>query len=237
MWSVEVTQQQVLDCINDALGKFSQWCPQPKFGSVKMVEGQSAYLKGVDVGQGIAQIDFVEPMPLQYELFYGNLFNNGPLVGRGLEEMDMWLRWRKTWKRVMSVQPDWIYDEVNRVLLIHNPIDRYHAGIICYGNYERTERLPMTGAQWVKEFALEKARYQYGENMSKFSGAIPGPLKDLQMDTSKRDKAEARMEKLLEKLQGMQTSTPIMIDTILALLIPAGLAVSSLWNTMFTSWC
>lgn len=212
IWDVEVSTQQVLDAINDALGKFSMWCPQIRPGALRMVAGKTRYLEGQDVGQGIASIDFVEPMPLSYELFYGNLFNNGPLVGRGLEEMDMWLRWRKTWQRVMSVKPDWFYDEFNKVLLIHNPIDRYHAGVLCYFNYDRTEYLNMAGAQWVKEFALEKARYQYGENMSKFSGAIPGPLKDLQLDTSKRDKAEARMEKMLDKLQGMQTLSSLSID-------------------------
>ena len=32
---------------------------------------------------------------------------------------------------VMSVQPDWLYDDFGQQLLIHNPIERYHAGVVC----------------------------------------------------------------------------------------------------------
>jgi hypothetical protein len=70
----------------------------------------------------------------------------------------------------------------------------------------------MTGAQWVKEYALEKARYLLGEVWSKFSGAIPGPLQNLQLDQGKREKAEAALQKLRDKLQGMQKSAGISID-------------------------
>ncbi|MGE0406973.1 MAG: hypothetical protein AB7O65_11790 [Candidatus Korobacteraceae bacterium] len=212
VWNVEVTNQQVIDCIQDALQLFSEWVPMRKAQSVQLTRGRFNYLDGVDVGQGVAQVSFVEPNPVPTEIFYGNLINPAPLFRTGLDEYDTFLRWRKTWQRVTSIQPDWFYDEVERVLYIHNPIERYLCGVICYFPYDRTQDLTPIGSRWVKEYALASARYMQGDLWMKFSGAIPGPVKDLQLDATKRDKAAEEMEKLKEQLKGMQTQAGIFID-------------------------
>lgn len=66
VWSVELTKQQILDNIQDALGLYSQWVPNIKVGNLILVRGQFKYLSGVDVGLGIAKIDFVEPNPVPF---------------------------------------------------------------------------------------------------------------------------------------------------------------------------
>jgi hypothetical protein len=206
VWNVELTNQQILDCIQDAMGLYSQWVPNIKVGNLTLVRGQTKYLQGENVGLGIVKVDFVEPN------FYGNLTNTGVLFRTGLDEYDTFLRWRKTWMRVTSVQPDWFYDEMEQCLYIHNPIDRYRAGIFAYWPHERTENLPYTGADWVKRFATAKARFQQGELWLKYSGAIPGPVKDIQLDVGKRDSAQAEMDKLMEQLRGMQRGATPLID-------------------------
>ena len=128
-----------------------------------------------------------------------------------------------------------MYDDGRRVLYIHNPIERYQAGVFMYAPYYSTEHLDFTGAQWVKEFALEQARYTYGELLAKFSGAVPGPLQPLVLDQAKRGNAQARLDKLRERLQAMQLFPPIAIDSVLALLIPAGIAFSALCHSTFMS--
>lgn len=211
-WQVELTQQQVLDCINDALGLYSQWVPNIRVGSITLVRDQYRYLDGVDVEQGIADIQFVEPSPVPSDMFYLNIVNPAPIFRVGLDEYDLFMRWRKTWNRVTSVKPDWYYDEGESVLYIHNPIERYQAAVFIYAMFTNTDGLPLQGAQWVKTYALEKARYLLGEVWAKYSGAIPGPLQNLTLDQSKRDKAEARLSKLEESLRGMQRAAPISID-------------------------
>jgi len=176
------------------------------------VRGQYRYLEGENVGLGIVQVDFVEPNPVPTEIFYGNLINPAPLFRTGLDEYDSFLRWRKTWQRVTSIRPDWIYDEIEGVLYIHNPIERYQAGIQAYWPFERTEGLSYTGAQWVKEYALARSQLLLGEIFMKFSGAIPSPLQNLQLDAAKRDKAQAQIDKLIEQVKGMQRHTPVLID-------------------------
>lgn len=212
VFDVELTQQHVADCVQDSLAYYGQWRPLVKYGNVQLLAGTYAYLVGVDMGYGIVQVDFVDPVPAPQEIFYGNMISPAPLFRTGLDDYDSFMRWRKTWRRVTSVQPNWLYDEENKQLLVYNPIDRYHAGITAHFPYEKTEKLDRVGAQWVKEYALAKSRYLYGEVMSKFSGAIPGPLKDLQFDQQKRSEAEKAIEKLEQRLQSMQLSSPVSLD-------------------------
>jgi hypothetical protein len=212
VWQVELTRQQVLDAIQDALQLYSLWVPQIKVGSVQLERGRFKYLENEDVGQGIIMVSFVEPNPVPTEIFYGNLINPAPLFRVGLDEYDAFLRWRKVWQRVTSVKPDWFYDDVRKVLMIHNPIERYQAGVFIYGNYERTEGLDQNGSQWVKEFSVEQSRFNYGEILAKYGNAIPAPLKDIQLDSQKRDKAEKRLDALRLRLQGMQKLTPISFE-------------------------
>jgi hypothetical protein len=134
------------------------------------------------------------------------------LFRTGLDEYDTFLRWRKVWQRVTSIEPQWFYDEGRKILYIHNPIERYQAGVFFYGNWKRTEDLDAFGALWVKEYALEAARYTYGEIMAKFSGAVPGPLQPLMLDQQKRNNAQARLEKLRERLVNAQLFPSVQID-------------------------
>lgn len=212
VWQVELTKQQILDHIQDALTMYSQWVPNTKVGNLMLVRGQYRYLEGMDVGLGVVKVSFVEPNPVPTEIFYGNLINPAPLFRVGLDEYDTFLRWRKTWMRVTSIQPDWFYNDMEQCLYIHNPIERYQAGVFCYWPHETTERLPALGADWVKRMALARARLQLGELWMKFSGVIPGPSQNIQLDQAKREKAQEDVDKLEAQLKGMQLSTPPLLD-------------------------
>ena len=211
-WEVELTRQQIADCTNDALALFSKWCPNMRVGNVLLIRGQFRYLHGIDVDQGVVDVQFVEPNPVPTEIFYGNLINPAPLFRLGLDEYDIFLRWRKTWQRVTSVKPDWYFDDAEQCLYIHNPIERYQAAVFFYSSYTTTKGLPPYGAQWVKEYTLERSRFLLGEIWMKFSGAIPGPVQNLQLDQQKRTAAEARLKELRDEVKGMARTTPVMID-------------------------
>lgn len=212
VWQVELSRQQVLDAIQDSLQLYSVWRPCIRVGQVQLIRGQFQYLEGQDVGQGIVNVSFVEPNPVPTEIFYGNLINPAPLFRVGIDEYDTFLRWRKCWQRVTSVKPDWFYDDYEKTLYIHNPIERYQVGIFIYADWRETTYLDTIGSQWVKEFSLEQARFNYGEILAKYGHAIPAPLKDLQLDNQKRDKAEKRLDALKVRLQGMQLLSPISFE-------------------------
>lgn len=211
VWVVELTTQQIIDTINDSLGFFSKWYPKPGFGSVKLKQTQHDYLRGQNVGT-VVSVGFVDQVPSPTEIFYGNLISPAPLIRTGLDEYDSFLRWRKTWQRVTSVRPDWTYDRVAKVLWIHNPIERYHCGVVTHSLWTRTQDLPDFGAQWVKNYALAKSRCLYGDILMKFGGAIPGPLRDIQLDKEKRGIGAAEVTKLEDEAKSFQHSVPVMID-------------------------
>lgn len=212
IWCVEMTDDQIMDSIQDALMEYSQWRPSTSVIPVQLAQNVNRYLEGVDVGQGVVQVDFVERLPTPTNIFYGNLIDPAPLMKTGMDDYDTFQRWRKTFMRVTSIQPDWHYDDMNQVLFIHNPIARWMATAWVYGNFEDTATLPAYGANWVKNYALARARYVYGEILSKFSGAIPGPVQNLQLDQQKRQEASQQIEKLITELRNAQFFTPISID-------------------------
>jgi len=212
VWNVEITGEHVNDAINDALALYSQYRPRVLFGAIAISKSVFAYLEGVDMGLGVARVDFIDTVPAPTEIFYGNLISPAPVIRTGLDEYDLFLRWRKTWNRVTSTQPDWLYDDDRKTLFIYNPLERYHAGVEAHGVYTDPQRLPHIGAQWVKEYSLAKAKYLYGDLMMKYSGAVPGPLKDIQLDQGKRAEGQREVERLEKKLFGMQLVTPIILD-------------------------
>lgn len=210
-WIVELTEAQCLDQVQIALSEYNKWRPRIRFGSVALSRNVWRYMVGQDIGIPF-QVDFVDTLPAPTEIFYGNLISPAPMLKTGLDEYDSFMRWRKTWQRVMSVTCEWEYDEYNKVLMVHNPIERYHCGIRCMQRYPDTTELDFIGCQWVRDYALAKSRYVYGEILAKFGNAIPAPLKDLQLDNQKRTEANKQLEELLNHLKGMQISTAMIID-------------------------
>ena len=77
-WNIELTNQQILDHIQNALGLYSQYVPMTKVGSIMLIRGQYKYLEGVDVGLGVAKVDFVEPNPVPTEIFYMEISSTQP---------------------------------------------------------------------------------------------------------------------------------------------------------------
>lgn len=212
IFTVELSKQQILDIIQDSLVYYSQWRPRIRYGAIMLSRGTFAYLRGVDLGTGPASVSFVQTTPLPQDIFWGNLVGVAPMMMNGMGEYDMFLRWQKTWARVTSVQPDWAYDEIEKVLYIHNPIDRWQCGVVAYVQYTNVNALDPFGADWVKQYAFQKARHAYAEIMAKFSGAIPGPVKDLQLDQQKRAEATTKITELENKLFNAQISMPISTD-------------------------
>lgn len=216
-WNVELTTQQIYDHVRDSLVKFSLWKPLLVWGAIPMVAGRKQYLQGVDVGQGIADVTFVENRLGVLNLDFGNPFTTMSIMttGLGLDgvgDYASYLNWQKTWMRITSTMPMWQYDSYRKVLLLHNPIARYRAAILMYFNWPETKQLPAYGCQWVKEYALAASKYQLGNIWQKFSGSIPSPGSNLQLDQGMRAEALAKMTALEDQIRNSQELTPLSMD-------------------------
>lgn len=212
-WVIELPKQSLLDMCQDALAYYSMYRPRLRFGTIALSRGRNIYLQGTNMGQGPVVVEFVQPNPVPIELFWGNLIDPAPLLRRGLDDLDSFCRWQKVWMRVTSIKPDWSYDCALQQLYIYNPLDRYWCGLQWYDSYTDTVWLDQpTGTVWVKEYAFQKCRQAYAELLSKYSGAVPGPVANLQLDAGKRDLAQTQIEKLEAQLFAMQVSSPLQID-------------------------
>lgn len=216
-WAVELSPGQIQDNIQDALTKYSVWKPCPVWGAIPLNTSQNAYLVGQDVGQGVVDVQFTENRLGVDNLSIGNPFLIAAVMisGLGLNgagDYDMYLRWRETWTRVTSVKPRWLYDQSRKTLWIHNPIGNYRAAVLVLRNWPATQVLPQFGAEWVKEYALAKCKLLLGETWNKFSGAIPGPGQNLQLDSNRASTAATKITELENKLQGAQDSVPCTTD-------------------------
>lgn len=213
VWNVEYTRQQIIDQIWVAMSHYSQWRPRIGFAAIQTVPGKFDYLRGVDVGQGIADVAFVQTTPVPAQYMYGSLIGISPVPFDGVGELNNFLTFAKTLARVTSMRPDWSYDEMRQVLYIHNPIQWYNCAVTWYGNYEKTEQLDSYGCLLVRDLSLQLCRHGYAETMNKFSGAIPTPVGGgLQLDSAKRDLAKTEIDRLLAKLEASQCFPSISVD-------------------------
>jgi len=210
-WTIELTTQQAYDAISVAFNEYCIWRPRIRYGSVRLIRNVVMYMKGQDIGT-VVNVDFVDTLPTPTEIFYGNLISPAPLLRTGLDEYANFLNWRRTWQRVTSVLPDWLYDDQEKVLYVHNPVERYHCGITAHQRYTDVNVLDFVGANWVRDYALARARYIYGEFLAKFGNAIPAPFKDLSLDNQKRQEANTQMKDLMEHLKAMQVPVPFYTD-------------------------
>ncbi len=212
IWNVEMTKTQVLDSIMVAMRLANKWRPCPRYQALGLVNNQFEYLKGVDLGHVIVDVSFIDLVPTPQSIFYGNLITQVPITGPGLDEYDLYARWRKTWARVTSVQPDWLYDEFSQSLMIYNPIERIHCGVMTLHDWPSTERLPLWLGTWVMEYSLERSRYLYGEILAKYGATLPGPDQNLQLDQTKRASAMERIKAYETQIQSSQFGVPLLID-------------------------
>lgn len=212
VWVVEMTPQQVLDKINDALLQYSLRCPKRRYLPIPLVRGKIKYRENEDNGLGVTDVQFFAPTSTPGAIFYANLIDPTPIMRTGLDDLSTFYNWRKTFSRVTGITPDWYWDESENALYIHNPIERYYAACQIDFPYTTTESLPYRGGNWVKRYAIATCRYQYGDILSKYQGMIPGPSQALTLDQGKRAEATSQIQRLEEELFGMQESAPMMID-------------------------
>ena len=211
IFSVELTQDQIDNCILDALTLFSSRKPIIGYKSIDVSTQIRAYTIDHDIGFGIFNVSFVQPDPQPSAIFYANLLDVAPVKPATMESYDIFLRWRKTFMRVTSVAPRWEWDALNKKLMLYSPIDRTKA---CYFWHQpRTvAQVPMQHTHWLKKYSLAKAKDVLGKTRSKFQGILPGPARDMNLNgDALQQEAREEIDKLEEQLLSIQGDIPPMI--------------------------
>jgi len=212
-WKVEISPPQIRAAIQDALKEYSRRIPLEGYGAISLSSTHSNYdLSAQDMGFGVHTVNFIEPDPRPSAIFYANLLDVAPIRTSRFQDYDIFLRWRKTFMKVTSVQPEWHWDQNAKILWIYNPIQDYKASMFWY--LPRTlETVELAHERWVEKYILARSKYILGVNRSKFQGAIPGPSKEISTDgKDMKDEGKQELEKLEVELLSMQIDGPPMWD-------------------------
>ncbi len=212
-WKVEISPQQIKAAIRDALKLYSRRIPLQGYGAMSLAPTKSKYdMSSRDMGFGIYHVSFIAPDPRPSAIFYANLLDVAPIRTSRFQDYDVFLRWRKTFMKVTSVQPEWYWDQNAKILWIYNPIEHYKASIFWY--LPRTlETVELAHEQWVERYVLARSKYITGLNRSKFQGAIPGPSKDITTDGQDlKQEGKEETDKLEAELLSMQMDGPPLWD-------------------------
>ena len=161
------------------------------------------------IGYGIFDCEFITDDIRPAAVFYmGLLGDKVPLNSVMLAEYDSFLRYRKTMMRSTSVAPQWQWDEDTSTLFIYAPVFNLKA---CYYWHEPRplSKVRLEHQDWMRSYSLASAKMTLGKVRSKFSGVLPGPAQQLQLNGAELC-AEAREElkALTEYLIGVQGDTP-----------------------------
>jgi hypothetical protein len=211
IFTVELTQDQIDNCITDALTLYSSRKPMVGYRAITVNPQIKTYKLDHDIGFGIFHVSFVQPDPQPSALFYANLLDVAPVKPASMESYDIFLRWRKTFMRVTSVANRWEYDEMSNSLMIYCPIEQTKA---CYFWHapRKIEQIKIQHTNWVKSYTLAKAKDVLGKARSKFQGILPGPARDLNLNgDSLQAEAKEEIATLEASLLTMQGDQPPLI--------------------------
>ena len=200
-------------CIDDAVMSYSHQCPHlgwepigPFVKSHKIISPRCL---------GVLRVDFIEPVnrfAVSHTLIglTQNLIGVAPINIAGsmpnvAGDIVQFLTWRKSFQRVTSTAPQWVFDDETRTVAVYNPGAYKACAMLSIG---RTfETVKPNHKDWIKEMSLANAKLQLGIHRRKFNDSIKGPGgTSLNMDGGKLvEEAEKKIDALKLELRAFRT--------------------------------
>lgn len=206
-FKVELSEEQLDNSIKLAIQKFSKRKPMVGFKELKTNPAIKAYSIDHSIGYGIFDVQFVSLVKPSAIYQMGLLGGVVPIKPRFISDLAEFLTWRETFQRVASTKPMWDYDKIYQKLMIYSPVS-YE---VCYFWYapHRLSTIPMQHHDWILDYSLANAKKILGHVRSKYSGVLPGPARDLNLNgESLLSEAKEEMDALETKLFEMQADRP-----------------------------
>jgi hypothetical protein len=160
----------------------------------------------------VCRVDFVYPS-LVVSPFMASLVGVSPMLNLEGRDFDMFQTWRKTFQRITSITPQWLWDEEGKVLRIYNPVQNSVAGVFMFAP-RSFDQVRLVHKDWLRRASLAHTKKQLGEIRRKFSGKLPGPggaTVDLNGDALVKE-ADEELTKLSEELVKFQVKAVPLFD-------------------------
>jgi hypothetical protein len=183
--AVEIHESAWPEIEKEALRHFNTWSGSRTFGTVTLLQGQMAYT--VNIPRGPIRVEFIraEGTPIISDPLFGRDYPRTQFID--FASYDLSLHYYNVLRRLTGVEPEWDWDEVNKLLYINIGSTNFQSGV---GNYlvayeyladMTLAQVPKRYEQWLLEMALAVAKQIVGGTRRKFGG-IPGPQGVVQMD-------------------------------------------------------
>ena len=213
VWGVEITERQIDIAIKTALRKYGRRMPFYRYGSIDADPQVQKYTfpEDIDLGFGVAQVQFLRQAAFgNYGLINKSLLGITTVGSYRIDEYDIFNRWRQTFERVTSTLPSWKWEEDTKSLWIYNPIPNTKIAYMVMVPPKRIEEIRFNDEDWAYDYVTAWCQKFLGENRGKFGGAIPGPKKDLNLNSKELvSEAKERLKELDAQLISMQRRIPV----------------------------
>jgi hypothetical protein len=202
---------QALDSsISMAIMMYSKEVPRMAWETIR--PGSTAHEIVARPIYGVIRVDFIEPYN-SYGMGATGLGLTQNLTGvvtppilsaggSGAGDIFQFQTWRKTFQRVTSRRPNWMYDDVERVLHIYNPVNYYACAILTMSR--NFDQIRLQHKMWVARMSLAQAKIRLGEIRSKYELQGPGGESIKLNGSALKDEGNKEVEALSKELDGIR---------------------------------
>lgn len=216
---LEARNSEALDAaISASIMEYSSEIPMYAWEMIKI--GVSKHKISRTPIYGVIKVEFLEPLNAfgMGATGYGLTQNLTGVVtppilsagGVGLGDIQQFITWRKSFQRVTSRQPNWVFMDETNEIVIYNPVNYIACALMTVPR--RFENIRLQHKMWVANTALARAKISLGEVRSKFELSGPGGSSlGLKGDALKKEGEEA-LKAQQEKLKGMRPRGFALVD-------------------------
>jgi hypothetical protein len=205
--SVELTEEQIAECIDDVLTEYNRFLPKLKYGNITLVGGQN-YYKIPECGRGILDVQFrkKEGNPVVSDPLFGRDYPRGSRID--FDNYVLSTSFFETLLKKTGQEPIWRWEPSDPLTLFINTGDysrTFYKVSYCYVVDNRLEEINPSYHDLFKRMALTRAKMVLGEVREKFGNSIITPSGNVNINGDKlKTEAFEAWEKLREELAGLQ---------------------------------
>jgi hypothetical protein len=221
---IEVTQDQIEDCISEAIEIFIETAhsgTQARVYNLQTIEGQQEYtlpyecvavLQAWDVDQQDLATSFSSTADSLFSLrgiVARDYIKGGITKGGTLLSLELLNQFVQTLDVMFARKPTFDYNTFTKQIYLFDGSTEQKMGLLVYEQIDQDapEHANIYDQRWVKAYAVECARYQWATNLSKYSGTLLPAGLTLDVPTM-FDQANTNKERLVTELREMYEEPP-----------------------------
>lgn len=209
--NLEITDQQIFDCIHLTIQKFLEVGysgTQLRFQVFNTNVNNNVYILPYEVVSVLKVYEINENLNSDQIFSINNMliqdfFHNSPQFMAGsLLTFELLNQFLDSFSMYFSKQLLYDFNSINKNLYLFNKPNTSKIGVLYYEilDYTSSNNINLYDHIWIKQYATELTKYQWAQNLIKYSGSVLP--QGLQLNAEKlMEEAKEKIDKLEEELQ------------------------------------